>query len=94
MSKEDTSLYIQEYIDECRKKIFPVLLAKKTGKKEIASALGFRDVHSLYKWQKKLYRKESCWKPLTDFAFPAKNSKKDYFLAKMPHCKLVFIVID
>lgn len=60
MFKEYSGVTIQEYIDECRKKIFPVLLAKKTGKKEIASALGFRDVHSLYKWQKKLYRKESC----------------------------------
>lgn len=60
MFKEYSGVTIQEYIDECRKKIFPVLLAKKTGKKEIASALGFRDVHSLYKWQKKLCAKESC----------------------------------
>lgn len=51
--KQYTGGTIQEYLDQCRRQEYFQLKKQRRPQKEIAAELGFKDVHSFYRWVKK-----------------------------------------
>lgn len=52
-----TGMTVQQFIDQCRVEKFRMLVSVKMSRKELAAELGFMDVHSFYKWYKKVFNR-------------------------------------